>query len=183
MPKAQRPVSAGDPPESPSSDAAEAERRRRIGIRVLLVIGLILSVLMVVFGTTTARSYDEFATYQKATLDNPAAPPRWETEALSVDGCVDEVLAWVEACPGVSSWCEGALPDVMNKCLATQDRSAFCDEVGDAVLSTRFGYDECAERYDAIEGRYARRFAKKHCAAIYRVIAGHCAPIKQQDQR
>ncbi len=43
------------------------------------------------------------------------------------------------------------------------------------MLSTRFGFEECSERYDKIEGRYARRYAKKHCAAIMRVIAGHCS--------
>ena len=40
------------------------------------------------------------------------------------------------------------------------------------MLSTRFGFEECSARYDQIEGRYARRYAKKHCSLIYRVIAG-----------
>ena len=75
-----------------------------------------------------------------------------------------------------------ALPDVIGACLDTQDRGEYCASVGDEVLSTRFGFDECAERYDAIEGRYARRFAKKHCAAIYRVIAGRCRPLGDTDQ-
>ncbi len=152
----------------------DEERRRRIGVRVLAIMGVAVGVLMVVFGSMTSRNYGRFDEYQKATLQDPTHPPRWRVEALDVDGCVDEVLAWVEACPGVSSWCEGALPGVMDECLNSQDRSAYCEEVGDAVLSTRFGYDECAERYDAIEGRYARRFAKKHCSVIFRAIAGHC---------
>ncbi len=156
-------------------DEADAEARRRIGVRVLIVIGVVLAVLMVVFGQVTAKSYDQFDTYKKATLENPEQPPRWETEALTVEGCVDEVLAWVEACPGVSSWCESSLPDVTNQCLASQDRSAYCEEVGDAVMSTRFGFEECSARYDKIEERFARRYAKKHCSLIFRTIAGYCS--------
>jgi hypothetical protein len=153
----------------------DAEARRRIGVRVLVIIGVVLAVLMAVFGRTTAKSYDQFDAYRKATLEDPEQPPRWQTEALTVEQCVDEVLAWVEACPGVSSWCESSLPDVTNQCLDSQDRSEYCEQVGDAVLSTRFGFQECSARYDQIEGRYTRRYAKKHCSLIFRVIAGHCS--------
>lgn len=160
---------------TPASAEPDAEARRRIGVRVLVVIGVVLAVLMVLFGQATAKSYDQFEAYRSSTLQDPANPPRWEREALSVEQCVDEVLDWVETCPGVSSWCESSLPDVTNLCLDTQDRSAYCESVGDAVLSTRFGFEECSERYDKIEGRYARRYAKKHCSVIMRVIAGRCA--------
>lgn len=161
-------------PESGVSPEADAAARKRTGVRVLLVIGVVLAILMVVFGRTTMRSYDEFEAYRRASLEDPADPPLWQEEALDVDGCVDAVLDWIEACPGVSSWCESTLPDVMNRCLDSQDRGAYCESIGDDVLSTHFGYDECSARYDAIEGRYARRAAKKHCASIYRVIAGYC---------
>lgn len=154
--------------------APDEEARRRIGLRVLLVIGVGLAVLMVVFGQTTSKNYERYDAYYKASLQDPQSPPRWETEALTVDQCVDEVLDWVEDCPGVSSWCQGALPDVMGACFDTQDRSGYCAEVGDAVLTTRFGFEQCAERYDKIEGHYTRRYAKKHCALLYRTIAGRC---------
>jgi len=150
------------------------DARRKIGLRVVLVLGLVVAALMVVFGTSTARSYERFEAYRRATLRDPDQPPRWVSEELDVDGCVDAVLDWIELCPGVSSWCQGSLPDVTNMCLESRDRSAYCESVGDAIGSTRFGYDECADRYDAIEGRYARRAAKKHCSFIYRVIAGYC---------
>lgn len=160
-------------------DPGEAEARRRIGVRVLLVLGVVLAVLMYVFGSATVRSYEQFEDYRSATLDDPQSPPAWEAETLDIDGCVDAVLDWMEACPGMSSWCEGSLPDVTNMCLVTADRGDYCEEVGEAVGSTRFGYHECAERYDAIDGRYARRAAKKHCSLIYRVIAGHCRDANQ----
>lgn len=153
----------------------DAEARRRIGVRVLVILAVVVAAMMVVFGRTTASSYDEFDEYRQATLENPQQPPRWRIAALSVDECVDEVLAWIEACPGVSSWCESTLPDVTNECLDSRDRTEYCEQVGDAILSTRFGFHECSERYDDIEGHYARRYAKKHCALIYRVIAGHCS--------
>lgn len=165
------------PSEVPEVDPeVDAERRRRIGIRVLLVLAVAVAGLMAVFGRTTSRSYKEFDAYQSATLKDPNNPPRWQVETLTVDECVDEVLDWIEACPGVSSWCEGSLLEVMNQCLVTADRSEYCDSVREETLSTRFGYHECAARYDQIDKHYARRSAKKHCAALYRVIAGHCAP-------
>jgi len=173
------PAGPASPLAAPSSSwAPDDEARRRIGVRVLLALGVALAVLMVVFGQATTKNYERYDAYHKATLDDPANPPRWQTEALSVDGCVDEVLDWVEACPGVSSWCEGALPDVMGACLDSQDRSAYCAEVGDAILTTHFGFEQCAARYDAIEGHYTRRYAKKHCALMYRTIAGRCADAR-----
>lgn len=165
---------AAPSPQKP--EELDEEARRAIGVRVLVVIGVVLTILMIVFGRQTAKGYDEFEAYRAATLEDPANPPPWQAEALDVDGCVDAVLDWIEACPGVSSWCEGSLPDVTNKCLDTQDRTAYCESVGDAVLTTRFGFEECSARYDQIEGRYTRRYAKKHCALIYRVIAGRCTP-------
>lgn len=161
---------------SPAPDPGPTdEARRQIGVRVLVVIAVILVVLMILFGRATAVGYEDFEAYRQTTLNDPAHPPRWQTEKLDVDACVDEVLEWVEACPGVSSWCESSLPDVLNQCLDTQDHTAYCESVGDAVKSTRFGFDECSARYDQIEGRYARRYAKKHCSILYRVIAGRCS--------
>ncbi|PRP92064.1 hypothetical protein ENSA5_51580 [Enhygromyxa salina] len=166
----------GVPPGPPEVPGPNEAARRAIGVRVLVVLGVVLALLMVVFGRATVKGYDEFEAYKSSTLEDPNNPPRWETEALDVDGCVDEALAWIEACPGVSSWCEASLSNVMRQCLATQDRSEYCESVGDAVLSTRFGFEECSARYDQIEGRYARRYAKKHCSLIYRVIADSCTP-------
>lgn len=161
--------------ETAPDSGADDEVRRRIGVRVLVVMAVVLLILMIGFGRTTAASYEQFDAYQTATLQDAENPPRWKTEALDVDACVDEVLDWVEACPGISSWCESSLPDIMNQCLDTQDRTAYCESVGDAVKSTRFGFHECSARYDQIEGHYARRYAKKHCAILYRVIAGRCS--------
>jgi hypothetical protein len=165
-----------EPPTAAEVSGPSDAQRNAIGVRVLVIIGVTLMLLMVVFGRATSKGYDEFTAYHEATLEDPDNPPRWETEALDVSGCVDESLAWVEACPGVSSWCETTLSDVMGQCLDSQDRTAYCEAVGDAVGSTRFGFEECSARYDQIEGRFTRRYAKKHCALIYRVIAGYCAP-------
>ena len=159
--------------------APDDEARRLIGLRVMLILGVALAVLMVVFGSRTSENYERYDTYYKATMQDPDQPPAWESEALTVPQCVDEVLDWIEDCPGVSSWCEGALPDVMAQCLASEPREGYCAEVGDAVLTTRFGYDECAERYNEIEEHHMRRYAKKHCALLYRTIAGHCVDTRE----
>ena len=171
----------GEPTEPDlSGHNPDAETRRRIGVRVLLVMGVVLALLMVVFGKTTADSYAKFEAYRATSLEDPQNPPRWQLAARlgyrvsERDIAVDELLAWIEACPGVSSWCESSLPSLTVECLESQDRSAYCESVGDTIKSTRFGYDECSARYDQIDGRFARRYAKKHCSLIYRAIAGHC---------
>ncbi|NVB36708.1 hypothetical protein G6O69_02615 [Pseudenhygromyxa sp. WMMC2535] len=162
------------PAAGEAEDARDAEARRRTGLKVLVVLGLTLALLMLIFGATTSRNYKQFEDYRRVTLEDPQSPPAWEREQLDVDGCVDAVLDWIEACPGVSSWCEGSLPDVTNLCLGSVDSRSYCEDAGEEIGSTRFGYQACAERYDEIEEHYARRAAKKHCALIYRVIAGHC---------
>ena len=90
-------------------------------------------------------------------------------------------------CPGIAPWCEAEVPVVMETCLASSDRAAYCDEVGDEVLSTRFGFEACKsardDKFGPHEGcrdpkveadRYACRSFKKYCAGAYRAIASHC---------
>lgn len=153
--------------------APEEEPRPSFG-PILLIIGGIMVVLTVVFGFTVIRNSRQFSEYRTATLLDPDHPPRWETQTLSVDECIDEAISWGMECPGVASWCQAEIPPVMRTCLESSDRTAYCEEVGDEVMSTRFGYHECEERREDVEGKYARRGHKKYCALSYRAVAGHC---------
>lgn len=145
--------------------------------KVLWVLGGSVLAFAVVFGVVTVRSRASFDEYKAATLEDPAAPPRWEREALDVEGCVDASMAWGLACPGVQSWCEGSFPSVVRTCLDSQDRRSACGVYGDEVLSTRFGYASCEPRWGAVEEKYEKRATKKFCALAFRVVAGYCEEL------
>ena len=146
--------------------------------RSYLVWILIVSMLLLTagFGWSTWQSHQEFRNYRTQTLENADHPPRWQREVLTPEECVGEAMAWAASCPGVQSWCEAATPEVVQLCLKSRDRSTYCREVGDEVLSTRLGFAACKARYEPIDNKYARRTAKKACASSYRVIARHCRP-------
>ncbi len=155
-----------------------ADERRGV-VRLLAAIGGGVALLSVIFGVTIWQNHSTFREYQTATLD--ASPPRWDTEALSAEECVQAAVTWGMDCPGIASWCLAELPVVTERCLASQDRTAFCEQVGDEVMSTRFGFHECedmrADMDDQAE-KYAKRANKKYCAASYRAVAEHCLELR-----
>jgi hypothetical protein len=172
---------------SPSSSAATEARRRAEGgrggkLRVVLVVVGVLGVLTVPFVRTTMSSSAAFSEYRRATLHDPASPPRWAREQVDPDGCIDEGIAWLRGCEGIQSWCEAELPVVVEMCLASQDRTPYCADVGDQIMSTRFGFEACKARREGIADKYAARHHKKACAAAYRAVARHCERQSREPQ-
>lgn len=68
----------------------------------------------------------------------------------------------------------GEAPRLALACLESSSRAAFCEDVGDGVKSTHFGYAECEALREDVEGRHLKRAHKKYCASIYRAVAEHC---------
>ena len=143
---------------------------------LLWILATSVTALTVVFGVMTLKNHARFSAYQVESTVQGDVPSRWQVEALSVEQCIDESLAWAEGCPGVQSWCEGQLPRVLEACLASQPRDEYCAKVGDEVASTRFGFELCASRYNKLE-TYARRSRKKFCARSLRTVADHCISL------
>lgn len=132
-------------------------------------------VLTLVFGLRTVALHDSYDQYSSATLGE--GKPRWDLEKLDALSCVVETMRWAEACPGIKSWCEATVPDVMRSCLRSQDRRAYCLSLDKTILSTRFGYSECQSLVDNSAEKYAKRAQKKYCALSFRAVAGYCAKI------
>lgn len=157
-----------------------ADERRGV-VRLLAAIGGGVAVLSVVFGVTIWRNHSTFREYQSLTLESDAAPPRWATEALSAEQCVQAAVQWGMDCPGIGSWCLAELPVVTRSCLESSDRMVYCEQVGDEVMSTRFGFHECedmrADMDDDAE-KYAKRANKKYCAASFRAVADYCLELR-----
>lgn len=142
---------------------------------VLLVIGAVVVVLCVVFGVTMMRQKAQFEEYRVRTLDEQTMP--WTERTMTIDECVGFTIDWGMACPGVESWCSGHAPRLTIECLESTDRRASCDALGDDVAATSFGYTQCEERRESVDGRYAKRAHKKLCAASYRAVAEHCREV------
>jgi hypothetical protein len=142
--------------------------------RWLAAASLLALALTVAFGWTTWQAHAAFRQYRDATLHDRENPPRWTAQVYDLEACVGEAMAWVAACPGLPSWCDAALSEPLNLCLDSQDRKELCAQLGDSVLSTRFGFTTCKARYESIEDTYQRRAAKKACAAAHRVVAEFC---------
>lgn len=161
-------TSAVDPP----ARTEQTDPRRPSSMRVLLIIGGIVLALCVVFGVTTVRSRSQYQDYKARTID--AGPPPWDAQHFAVADCVRYSIDWGMECPGVASWCGNEAPVLTRRCLDSQDRSDYCTGQGDAVASTQFGYAECEQLRESVEGKYAKRSHKKFCAASYRAVASMC---------
>jgi hypothetical protein len=140
-----------------------------------LVIFVAVVGLTVTFGVTSIRSSREFTEYRERTLGHERADAPWNKTEMSVDDCITFAIDWATECPGIQSWCEAEVPNVARACLESRDRREFCEEVGDRILTTGFGFHECEARREKVElEKYARRWHKKYCARAYRAVADHC---------
>ena len=148
--------------------------KKRRALPILVILGVVIVGLTVVFGVTSMDSSRVFSEYRDRTLHDDEHPPPWTRRELGVDECISFALDWATACPGIQSWCEAEVPSVMVQCLESADRTAYCDEVGDEILTTGFGFHDCEDRRESVTEKYAKRWHKKYCAKSYRTIADYC---------
>jgi hypothetical protein len=161
-----------------STSKAPGAEPRPSSRRVLLAIGSVVLLLCVAFGVTTLRSRDQYRRYKESTLESGPLP--WTQQEFSVQQCVEYSTDWAMECPGVESWCSNEAPHLTRQCLASQDRRSYCEEQGDATASTSFGYKECEQLRESVQGRYTKRAHKKHCAASFRAVASWCAEMTEK---
>ncbi len=149
------------------------EQPQPVRARGLLIgLGLVTLVLTGIFGWRTLQQRQQYRDYKNATID-PADLP-WTQAPVDVDTCVSWSVQWGMDCTGLESWCLNETPRLTLDCLASSDRAAYCEEAGDTVASTHFGYAECEALREQVQGRYLKRAHKKYCASVYRAVAEHC---------
>ena len=90
-------------------------------------------------GLYLAFSYSNFLGYVRDSLDSPEHPPAWAATPFSPEKCVDSALAWARECKGMKTACDLYVSRVVNECLASQDRLAYCQTLGETGSTTRFG--------------------------------------------
>ncbi len=142
------------------------------------MVGGLVVALCVVFGVTVMRQKAQYEDYLHQTLE--AGPMPWAQHPMDVGECVEFTVQWAMDCPGVESWCSGQAPRLTRQCLASAERRAACDALGDEVARTQFGYAECEAMRESVEGRYTKRNHKKFCAASYRAVAEYCRELRDE---
>ena len=113
-------------------------------------------------------AYARYVSSEKALTADLAAIAD-KGKALSVEQCVDEVLAWHARCEAMKSLCDLSIPRMMFECLKAQDRAPYCDGLTRTTEETTFGVAECKAR-----GAYSERTTRNVCATAYRSIDAHC---------
>jgi hypothetical protein len=139
-------------------------KRRHNGV---LVVGVLL-VLATAIGVLAYWRFTVSEGYLRLDLDQVYA----DGSRLSVEQCVDETLRWGGHCKAMKSLCDASAPRIMHACLMARDRRATCEELGDSIRDTHFGFKEC-------KARGVTRKNKKTCASAYRAIAGHCTHLAE----
>ena len=144
----------------------------------LLAIGATLLVAWP-YAQSVLRENRAFTDYVRETLREPAQPLPWVLREVSPEECIALAGAWVDGCPGVDEFCNGALPEFMRVCLGSADRASYCAAQGDAIFTTGFGYHACEALLDGLD-RSRSKQVEKHCAAGYRAVADHCRDLREQ---
>ena len=91
---------------------------------------------------------------------------------LTAEQCIDEVLRWSGTCEAMKSLCDASIPRMMQACLVARDRKALCQELGQKVMATQFGFVEC-------KARQLNPQRKTTCALAYREIAEYCLQLER----
>lgn len=91
-------------------------------------------------------------------------------QGASAEQCIDNVIAWVPKCEGMKALCEGAVPRVMDNCLAGQNRAAECSALTNRPADAHFGFKEC-------EARRLSKSLNKVCGNSYKALDLHCRSI------
>ena len=148
--------------QTPSDSAQTSNKTKHKAWWVLGALA-VLSILMAGLTTITYRQTDvhlvQMYTYFKDFGSKGTA-----------ESCIDEVIQWVPKCDGMKALCEGAVPRIMDSCLAGQNRASECAALANRPADAHFGFKEC-------EVRKLSRSLHKVCGNSYKALDLHCRAI------
>lgn len=147
---------------TPSSETSSTPARTHKG---WLVLGLlaIASILMAVLTSFTYRQTEVHLVETYARFKELG-------KTASAEACINAAIDWVPKCAGMKAMCEGAVPRVMDSCLAGQNRANECEALRDRPADAHFGFKEC-------EARSLSRSLNKVCGNSYKALDLHCRSI------
>lgn len=91
-------------------------------------------------------------------------------KSSTAEACIDAVIEWLPRCDGMKALCEGAVPRVMDNCLAGQNRASECSALANRPADAHFGFKECA-------ARGLSKSLNKVCGNSYKALDLHCRSI------
>ncbi len=139
------------------------------------VASLLASLLLLACGIGVLV-FREYRTSERYIVESlRAAHQRGAT--LSVEQCVDHVVAWAPRCQAMRKMCEWSAARMTHACLVAQDRRPYCEALTVSTSDRRFGYQECRTR------GATRGARKKACASAYGRVASHCRWLRRDQAR
>jgi hypothetical protein len=124
---------------------------------------------------STTEQYALLNQYLSETIED--VTPAWDEAFFEPEACVVEGIDWLEACPGDRTFCKGSAPEVVRRCVESQDRAAYCEGLDRSWMTTGFGFHDCEARIEGLEKGDAKK-RESVCAGGYRVIADHCRDLE-----
>ncbi|MCG3173502.1 MAG: hypothetical protein GMKNLPBB_01699 [Myxococcota bacterium] len=150
---------------SPAASGASSDFLRHAGVKIILALFLLASML----GVLAWVRLDESEKHLVAVMEEM----KGKGAVLTPMQCVDATLEWYKGCSAMKSLCDASVARMMEACLAAADRSAYCAEMGDKTRDRKFGFAECLDR------KMTRR-NKKACGETFVAIDGHCRALRQK---
>lgn len=155
------------PPDEVTPDPQLAQQRRAAEAMAWKILGVTF-LLSVLLGVTFLYQYLTTMRFIREHLNEPATPHAWSVTPLSPDECVTEALDWARECRGIKSLCDMYSDRVMEYCMDSQPREAYCRSLGDITRTARFGFAECQAR------GVRRNIDAEICSKAYRFTATYC---------
>lgn len=91
-------------------------------------------------------------------------------KSATAETCINTIIEWLPRCDGMKALCEGAVPRVMDNCLAGQNRATECAALANRPADAHFGFKECA-------ARGLTKSLNKVCGNSYKALDLHCRSI------
>lgn len=154
-------VAGGITPPAESKGPVRSARMAWIVIGTCCVIGSVLG------ATTYFRAADGAEHVGQKMVD-------MRLRGASIDGvaCVNETLDWHDkVCDAPGRMCIDAVPKVVGECLAGQDRTALCIELGNDDKPSQWAYNKCKAR--GVD-RKSRKGVKESCTQAWRALDSYC---------
>jgi hypothetical protein len=111
-------------------------------------------------------------TYRQTELHLVQTYSRFEQlgQTASAEECINGVIDWLPRCDGMKALCEGAVPRVMDKCLAGRSRVEECTALSGRPADAHFGFKEC-------QARGLSKSLNKVCGNSYKALDLHCRSL------
>lgn len=154
-------------PAEPSTPSAPNSAPQRSAKMAWVVIGACCAIGAVLGATTYFR-----AASGAEHVGEKMVEMRKRGATIDAVTCINETLDWHDKqCDAPGRMCIDAVPRVVGECLAAQDRSALCAEIGNDEKPSQWAYNKCKAR--GVD-RKSKKGVKESCTQAWRALDSWC---------